>query len=88
MDKVLIKTRLISFAYGFATLVVLALADVLSSGAFKELVGSTVGTGFFGTFAFLLTTEIVKGLRNLKLEHDAKLGAKREEPENKPFLII
>jgi len=88
MDKVLIKTRIISFAYGFATLLVLALANVLSSGAFQELVGSTVGTGFFGTFAFLLTTEIVKHLRNLKLQHDAKLGAKEEDDKKQAFLII
>jgi len=86
MNKVLIKTRLISFAYGGGTLLLLALIAVLSSPEFQALVSEHAGTGFFGTVAVLLLMELVKHLRNLHVLKGQDYGG--EEEKKKRIILI
>lgn len=65
MSKDLIKVRLVSFGWSFVSLVVLALAGVLMSSEFRNLLTANFGEGLFTSFLLLVIPELVKHLRNL-----------------------
>ena len=81
MDTNLLKIRAISFFYGFASLVGLAIVGVLVSPEFVALIKAHFGSGIFTSLLLLLVPELVKHLRNLSTIK--KLGAK----EGKYFLV-
>lgn len=75
----LIKIRLISFGYGFASLLGTALIAVLLSEQFRTLVFSNFGDSFLAGFIMLIVPEIVKQIRNMtKL---GKLGARSTDED-------
>ena len=81
MDKNLLKIRAVSFGWGVFSLFVMAIAGVLMSPAFKELVLDNFGSSVWTGFLFLLLPELVKHLRNLA--EVKKLGSE----DKKIFLI-
>ena len=73
MDSQLIKIRLVSFGYGLASLLGLAVIGVLLSPDFAALVKANFGDGVVSMFVLLLVPEVIKHLRNLI--ETKKLGA-------------
>ena len=61
----LLKIRLVSFGYGLLSLIVVALAGVLASPEFSELIKTNFGSSAFSGFALLLIPELFKHARNL-----------------------
>jgi len=74
----LLKTRVVSFAYEFATLIVTATLGIFASPEFANLVGEHFGTGMVGSIIMLAVMGAVKHIRNKKLV--AKLGGEGERP--------
>mgnify|MGYP001596300803 CR=1 FL=1 len=80
LNNDLVRIRLVSFAYGLASLVGLAILGVLVSPDFAALVKAHFGNGFFATLILLLVPEVAKHIRNLI--ETKKLGSTK-----RPFLI-
>lgn len=90
MDFELIKTRVISFAYGLVTLVAGALLTqllaVFSGPEFHALVVQYFGDGVTSAFIFLVVSQIVAHVRNLVvLGRASRLGA---AGRHEPFTLI
>ena len=76
------RVRLVSFGYGFASLLVSAVVAVLLSEEFRALVFTHFGNSFVAGAVMLFVPEIVKHLRNA-----AKLGTLGGQQESDNFLI-
>ena len=76
------KVRVVSFGYGFASLLGSAVVAVLLSEEFRTLVFSNFSNSFFAGAIMLFVPEIVKHLRNA-----AKLGTLGAQKESDNFLI-
>ena len=77
MNKELIAIRLKSFGYELATLVVLGILGVLSSSEFSTLVTTHFGDTATASLILLVTSGIVKHVRNLDALKKS-LGAKEK----------
>lgn len=78
MNNQLLKLRLVSFGWGLASLVGLAIVSVLLSPDFAALLKANFGDGVFTMFTLLLVPEVAKHIRNLI--EAKKLGATGKEP--------
>ncbi len=80
MNRELIDLRIKSFMWEAASLLGTALATVLLSPEFRELIMTHFGQGVMGSVIVLVVIGIVKHVRNLNIAK--KIGADSDVPPN------
>ena len=73
----LIKLRVVSFLYSLLGVIITAVGAYLTSEEFRALVGEHFGPTLTTTLVLIVTAEIAKHIRNVKLQGRVRVGSKR-----------